>query len=264
MISTSFHLNIGTFKCTVISDGTIAVPGPLPPGFSGKPEDRPREIMDIGCLLVEQGRRKVLVDTGCGTYFQASAGKLLENCQKEGVNPASIETIVYTHLHPDHVGGTLDKEGKPVFVNARQVISKKEWDFMASATGQPARMFGLAQKNILPLRNQFDLLEENSEVMPGIKLVPAPGHTIGGVIIEISSGKDKLLCIGDLIHSFLEFDNPTHYSFLDSAPEEALKLRTEGLSKIAQSGVLVFACHFPFPGIGYIIKKDGILSWQPV
>lgn len=207
----------------------------------------------------------MLIDTGCGSFFQASSGKLLENLQKEGVDPAGIDTIIYTHGHPDHVGGTFDQAGKPVFPRARQVASKKEWECWASQDmGLNARMFNLARKNLLPVRDEFDLLEDNAEVMPGIRLVPAVGHTLGSVMVEISSGADKLLCIGDLIHSQLEFTQPAYYSFLDSAPEEAVKLRTEGLSKIAESGTLVFACHLPFPGIGRFVKKGGVLGWQPV
>ncbi len=265
MISnTSFHLKIGAFQCTVVSDGSISVPGPVPPGFSGRPEDRPREVMDVSCLLISKEQRRILVDTGCGSFFQASSGKLLENLRKEGVNPDDIDTIIYTHGHPDHVGGTLDSEGRPVFPHARQIASKKEWDCWVNSESSPTgRMFTLARKNLLPIRGQFDLAEDNAEVIPGIKLIPATGHTLGGVIVEIASGKDKLLCIGDLVHSQLEFTQPAYYSFLDSSPEAAIRLRTEGLSAIAEDGTLVFACHFPFPGIGHIVKKGGILSWEP-
>ena len=125
-------------------------------------------------------------------------------------------------------------------------------------------MFTLARKTLLPVREQFRLVDDNYEVTPGIKLLPARGHTLGGVIIEVSSGKDRMLCIGDLIHSQLEFTQPGFYSFLDSAPEDALNLRTEGLSKMAESGALVFACHMPFPGIGRFVKTGGVLGWQPV
>jgi len=79
----------------------------------------------------------------------------------------------------------------------------------------------------------------------------------------VSSGKDKMLCIGDLIHSRIEFTQPGFFAFLDSFPEEALRLRTEGLSQMAESGTLVFACHMPFPGVGRFVRRGGVLEWQP-
>lgn len=265
MSSTSFLLNIGAFKCTVVSDGFITVPGAPPPGSSGRPEDRPGERMDVSCLLVDTGERKMLVDTGCGGVFQSSSGKLLENLAKEGIRPEDIDLIVYTHAHPDHVGGTLDAAGKLAFPKARQIVSKKEWaSFSGPDEAADSRMFTLARKTLLPVRDNFDLVDDNYEVMPGIKLLAARGHTLGGVIIAVHSGEDELLCIGDLIHSQLEFTQPSYYSFLDSAPEDALKLRTDGLSRMAESRTLIFACHLPFPGIGRFVRTDGVLGWQPV
>jgi glyoxylase-like metal-dependent hydrolase (beta-lactamase superfamily II) len=262
MDNRSFHLDIGAFRYTVVSDGTIRVPGPPLPDSS----NTPGELMDVSCLLVENGPNKILIDTGCGSGFQASAGKLLRNLEKDGVNPAKINTIIYTHGHTDHVGGSFDPHDKPIFPHARHIISRKEWDSWVNMpeSNQHYPMFASARKYLIPIRDHFDLVNENSEAIPGIRLLPASGHTLGNVMLEISSLKNKLLCIGDLIHSQLEFTYPEYYSFLDFAPEQAVKLRTEGISKIAESGVLIFACHFPFPGIGRFIKKDGILSWQPV
>lgn len=264
MTATSFRLNIGAFQCTVVSDGIISVPVPPPP--SGNPQERTREIMDVTCLVIKNGQSTILVDTGCGNVFQATAGKLLENLRHLGISPADIDTIIYTHGHLDHVGGTLYSQSKLTFPKARQIVLRREWDFWASST-ETTRNFGMykwAVENLLPLRDQFDLAEDNAEVRPGIRLVPAVGHTLGSAMIEISSGKDKLVCVGDLIHSQVEFARPEHYAFLDAAPEEAIKLRTEGLSKIAESGALVFACHFPFPGIGRIVRNGNVLSWQPI
>jgi glyoxylase-like metal-dependent hydrolase (beta-lactamase superfamily II) len=262
MINASFRLDVGAFKCTVISDGKIRVPGPPLPDSS----NRPGEVMDVSCLLIETGQQKILIDTGCGSGFQNSAGKLMQNLLKEGTNPSRINSIIYTHGHTDHVGGTFDSQSRPVFPCARHIVSRKEWESWISmpASSKHYGMFESARKNFLPIRDHFDLVEENSEVKPGIKFIPAYGHTLGNVMLEISSGNSKLLCIGDLIHSQLELTYPDYYSFLDSAPEQAIKLRTEGLSKIAESGVLVFACHFPFPGIGRFVQKDGTLSWEPV
>lgn len=260
-----FGLDIGRYRCTVVSDGFITVPGQPPPGYSGKPEDRPVERMDISCLLVDTGTVRVLVDTGCGSVFQSSAGKLWDNLSTDGIRPDSIDLIVYTHAHPDHIGGTFDSAGNLAFPKARQILTKAEWDsFTGPEEGPASRMFALARKTLPPVRDQFDLVDGDCEVAPGIRLLQARGHTLGGVMIEVCSERDSILCIGDLIHSQLEFNQPGFYSFLDSAPEDAMRLRTEGLSGMAERATLVFACHMPFPGIGRFVKRGGVLGWQPV
>jgi len=260
-----FHFDIGEFECTVVSDGTIAVPSSMSQGTSAIPKERTWENMDIGCMIIRYGQHKLLIDTGCGDSFQPSTGKLIVQLEKEGIKPAEIDTIIHTHGHTDHVGGTVDSQGELIFPNARQVVSKREWKSWVdrTETTRNGRMFDLAVKNLLPIPDQFNLVEDDAEVERGIKLLSAPGHTLGSVIIEVSSGKDKLLCIGDLIHSELEFSRPEYYAFLDSAPEAAIKQRTEGLLEIAKSGTPVFACHFPFPGIGKFTKKGNVLAWQP-
>ena len=261
-----YRLNIGDFQCTVVSDGYISVPTSLP-GSGGASGSRPdHEIMDISCLVVRTQGENVLIDCGCGSGFQDSAGKLAQNLDKAGINRHEISTIVFTHGHEDHVGGVFDREGKPAYPNARYAVSRKEWECweMKPETPMNEGLFASARKHLLGIRDRFDLLEDNAEVVPGITLLPARGHTLGGVIIRIASGEDTLLCIGDLIHSQREFTRPDLYSFLDSDPEAAMKLRTDGLAEIGKSGALVYACHFPFPGIGTFVKNEETLGWQPI
>ena len=265
MKNSSYYLNVGEFQCIVVSDGTISVPA-LPSAQSQTSNEKPTyEDMDIICLLIRAGKRNLLIDTGCGDGFQESAGKLVMNLKKESINPEDIDTIIYTHGHEDHAGGTFDVNGNPVFPNAKYVVLREEWECWERKPETPLNegLFGSARKNLLPIQEKFDRVGNNYEVIPGVKLILAPGHTPGSVIVQIKSTKDELLCIGDLSHSRIEFSQPDYYSFLDSDPEKALKLRTEGLSEMAQSGTLIFACHFPFPGIGYFTQENGILSWQP-
>ena len=261
MTETSYKFTLGEFACTIVSDGVIRVP---PPPSSGlKFEDG--ELMDVSCLLLERDGLTVLVDTGCGSRFQDSSGKLLENLEKEGVSPAAIDAIVYTHGHTDHVGGTFDERGNAVFPNARQVVLRTEWDSWSSLPpeNEHYQMFEAARQNLLPIPEQFDIVEENTEIFPGIRLLPAYGHSPGNAMVGLTSGRERLLCIGDLIHSEKELTDPAWYAFLDVIPGPAEQLRTEGLAEIADSSVFVYACHFPFPGLGRFVKEENALRWQP-
>ncbi len=261
MTDTSYRFTLGDFACTVVSDGVIRVPPPPHTGL--KFEDG--ELMDVSCLLVERDGRRLLIDTGCGSRFQDTSGKLLENLRQAGVDPAGIDTIVYTHGHTDHVGGTFDATGRPVFPNARQVVLKKEWEAWSTLPpeNEHYHMFDAARENLLPIPDQFDIVTENAEVFPGVQLLPGYGHSLGNAMVGLSSGAERLLCVGDLIHSEKELTDPSYYAFLDVLPEAAEQLRTEGISEIAFSGVPVYACHFPFPGLGRFVNEGGTLRWQP-
>ena len=260
-MTAGYRFTVGDFACTVVSDGVIRVP---PPPHTGLKFEE-GELMDVSCLLVERDGRRLLIDTGCGSRFQDTSGKLLANLTGAVIDPATIDTIVYTHGHTDHVGGTFDDAGKPVFPGARQVVLKKEWDSWRTLPPESEhyRMFDAARENLLPVPEQFDLVEENAEVAPGVHLLPAYGHSPGNAMVGLTSGSERLLCIGDLIHSEKELAEPAYYAFLDVIPGPAEKLRSEGIMEIAASGVFVYACHFPFPGLGRFVNENGALRWRP-
>ncbi len=256
MLEAAFRYDIGKFECIVISDGTLVSQG------SEKPE-----VFGLNCLLIKSGGQKILIDTGCGDGFQSTAGRLANNLEAAGIRCSDIDRVVFTHGHIDHASGSFNSKGKPVFPNARYVASEREWEYWSTAPGSNElqnMFFSNARKNLLPIRSQFDLAQDGAEILPGIKLIVAPGHTPGNVMVEISSGKKRLLCIGDVIHSQKEFIQPEYLAAFDVMPEQALRTRAETLSNIAKSGTLVFACHFTFPGIGYIKQKGGTFTWQPI
>jgi len=252
MFKAGFRYDIGEFKCIVFNDGTLENEG---------------EVFGLNCLFIDTGDHKILIDTGCGDGFQATAGRLVENIEAEGISCSDIDRIIFTHGHIDHVAGTFDSQGRPVFPNARYITSEKEWEYWATQPGSNElqnTFFSPARKNLLPIRAQFDLVKDDAEALPYIKLIAAPGHTPGLTIVDISSDEKRLLCIGDIIHSQLEFIHPEYLSLFDVTPEQALNTRAQILSDIAKSRILVFACHFPFPGLGYITQKEGIFTWQPI
>ncbi len=257
MSEIAYHLNIGEFKCIILSDGRLV--DKMPQGT---------QTYGLNCIYIEAGGRKMLVDDGCGRMFRmATAGRLMKNLKAAGIEPEDIDTIIFDHGHIDHVSGTFSKTGKPVFTNARYIISRKEWEYIKSPPGdnemqnlfyRPARNF------LLPLERRFTLVEGNYAIMPGIKMMPAYGHTPGNTMIELTSTGKQLLCIGDVMHSLREFTEPECLTMFDVIPKEAVKTRAKVLSKLAQDGTLVFASHFTFPGLGYIRQAKGIYSWESI
>jgi glyoxylase-like metal-dependent hydrolase (beta-lactamase superfamily II) len=261
MTDTTYRFKVGELACMVIDDGTLSdAPGEAGPG-------REPQVHQLNCLFIDTGEHKVLVDTGCGDGFQATAGKMLRNLEAEGIGRRDIDRTIFTHGHLDHVGGSFDAEGRPVFPNARYITSEKEWECWvtpAEKTELQRMFFATARKYLLPRRDRFDLVQDGARVFPGIRLIAAPGHTPGLMMLEISSGGEKLLCIGDIIHSQVEFASPEYYSLFDVAPEQAVSTRARILTQAAAAGTLVFACHFPFPGLGHLVADGESLNWQPI
>jgi glyoxylase-like metal-dependent hydrolase (beta-lactamase superfamily II) len=223
------------------------------------------------CLLVKTGNHTILIDTGCGTGTQPNTGKLIPNLQAERIKLQEIDRIIITHGHPDHIGGNIDLKGKSVFTGARYFVFRKEWEFWTSGTDLiqvedsiKKSMIASAQKKLLPLQDQIELVDTDNEVQPGIKFILASGHTPGQGILLISSGTDKLLCVSDLFHHPLLLAKPDLYVPYDISPEDAIKTRNHLLSQFVTPGLLVFGCHLPFPGLGYIEPRGDGWVWKPI
>jgi len=256
----SYPFKIGKFGCLAVTDGWLKVPPPV-----NEKAGTLAESMDVLSLFIDSGDHKILIDTGCGNKFEGmNTGKLEKNLKEAGVNPQDIDVIIFTHGHLDHAAGTFYKNGKAVFPRARYIVAKNEWQCWVDKKERKElqMMFTAARQDLLPIPEQFHLAAEGEEVLPGIVLTTAPGHTPGSAIIKITSGKESLTCLGDLIHSAIEFKRPDYYGFLDIDPQQAIKSRTRVLSGLAETQELVFIGHFPFPGLGYLEKKGGVISWK--
>jgi len=210
------------------------------------------------------------MDTGAGG-LAPTTGKLVQNLKTVGITPEDIDTVIITHGHPDHIGGNTDSEGELVFPNARYVMWKDEWDFWNSEEAtlkleEHVRevLLGYAHKNLPPIQGQLDLIDRETDILPGIQAIAAPGHTPGHMALAISSRGEQLLCVSDTVLHPIHLEQPEWHAAVDFDPRQVQATRRRILKRAATEKALVLAFHFPFPGLGHVSQSRDIWQWEPI
>jgi glyoxylase-like metal-dependent hydrolase (beta-lactamase superfamily II) len=281
-----YQFQLGDFACAIVNDGTFAYPQPIQFLFAGAPQERVLQalqahnldpdtwteyVSSYPSLLVNTGKHRVLVDTGAGR-FAPTTGRLLANLQTLGITPDQIDTVILTHGHPDHIGGSLDSAGEPTFRNARYVMGSEEWNFWA-ADPDPSSLkldprlavivCEVARKTLPALRECLDLVEDGDEIVPGIQATAAPGHTAGHMALTITSQGDQLLCGADAVPHPIHVEQPDWIGLGEYDSDIAVVTRRKLLGQAAVEKMLVHMFHFPFPGLGYVVLHNSGWCWRP-
>ncbi|KQP91216.1 MBL fold metallo-hydrolase [Methylobacterium sp. Leaf113] len=213
-------------------------------------------------LITGPGRKPVLIDTGMGSFGGPSLGRVPAALAAAGVAPASIETVLLTHLHPDHAGGLLAGEGMAAYPNAELVLHSDEaahWldDGAISRASEEAKpYFEMARKATAPYAERIRTMTGGS-VSPGIEAVPLPGHTPGHTGYRITSGNASLLMWADIVHlPAIQFKQPEAGMVFDVDENQARDVRRRMLDSVAEDRTFVAGAHLEFPALGFV-ARDG-------
>jgi glyoxylase-like metal-dependent hydrolase (beta-lactamase superfamily II) len=255
-------------------DGTFVLPDASPENIRGVAWLQPhfatadgRVNMAIHALIVESQGLKIVVDTCVGNdknrklvpAWHQMHGPFLSDLAAAGYPRESIDRVICTHLHVDHVGwNTMLVDGKwaPTFPNARYLIGRREWDHWSAS--QEADFREPVEDSVRPVieAGLADLVESDHRINDEVWLEPTPGHTPGHASVRISSRGEDAVITGDLMHHPVQCTNPHWASNFDSDAEWARKTRREFLQRYADRPVLVLGTHFAAPTAGRIVR-DG-------
>jgi glyoxylase-like metal-dependent hydrolase (beta-lactamase superfamily II) len=266
-----FHrLKIGSVAVTALSDGTIPldtkiltntkghrVAKLLKDGYVGTTIDA-----SINAFLIETAGKLILVDAGTGELYGPTLNKLPASLRAIGLEPTQITDILLTHVHTDHSGGLMDGTTR-VFPNAVIHVERKEVNYwldaqvLAQAPESQKQYFQQAKAKIGPYvdSGQVKPFDGAVELFPGIRSVPAPGHTPGHTFYSLESGGEKIVFWGDVLHvAEVQLPAPGVTIQYDVNPKEAAAARRRAFADAAAKGYLVAPAHYSFPGIGRVRK----------
>ncbi|MEV4048525.1 glyoxylase-like metal-dependent hydrolase (beta-lactamase superfamily II) [Streptomyces sp. SAI-195] len=265
--------------------GSWLLPDATPDLVAGQHWLRPDFADDEGTLRIDShsfaftvGGSRILVDTGIGNGKERAnpawhdlRTDFLGRLTDAGFPPDSVDLVILTHLHADHVGWNTRREnGKwvPTFPNARHLTSRAEREFWAGYDMDAARtqmfrdsVFPVEEAGLLDL---VDVPAEGLEVVPGLRLIPTPGHTPGHLAVELTSRGRTALITGDCVHHPVQLAHPAVGACVDIDPERSEASRRALLGSLADTDTLVLGTHFAPPTAGRVVTHGDAYRLLPV
>ncbi|WSQ11571.1 MBL fold metallo-hydrolase [Streptomyces sp. NBC_01231] len=261
-------LRVGEMKVSYVPDGAMLLkPAGGPPatadrhwsGYSAYLNDTRRLVANTGGLLVEHGTRALLIDAGFGPRAvpensdhpdrgAVHGGSLPGNLALLGRSPTDIETVAFTHLHPDHIGWAC--VDPPLFTRATFVIPKAEWDH--------------CDPEVAALEARTRLVLAGEEVFPGVHAVALPGHTAGHTGFVIASHGVRLLAFGDAMLTSLQIRHPEWSAISDADPDRSELHRRRLIAELLRPDTLGFGIHFADVVFGRVRPDGREAAWHPL
>ena len=277
-----YRHKLGAFEVTVVSDGILTLEAGIFAGDAAGAEKLLRDAhvtnknaipTPLNVWLINTGDKLVLVDTGGGASFAPTVGRLPKHLAAAGVDPAAVDAVIISHMHPDHIPGLLAADGRMLFPNATVHVHGDEYAFwmsdeMRGKTPEQFRVFfDMARTAIKPYMDggKVQMCKDGTQFAPGITAAALPGHTPGHTMVRVSSGGDDLLIFGDIVHcAALQFADPERSVAFDCDPPLALANRKKVLDMVATDRLLFTGGHLPFPALGHATRTGGGYAYVPL
>jgi glyoxylase-like metal-dependent hydrolase (beta-lactamase superfamily II) len=266
------------YTFTLLSDGTTWGDGAGPFGLVPRPkwskllppDDQNRVPMALWCGLLRIAGKTVLIDAGAGDkdlstfstqyFLQRPNGSLIDDLARHGFAPEQIDLVVLTHLHGDHCGWSTRIENGavvPTFKNARYVVQRQEYHDATHPNERTRNTY--FQDNFVPLQRAgvLELVDGEAELLPGLRVAPAPGHCMGLQCVTVApAGARPLFWIGDLAPYAIHFARTAWVTAYDVFPLTTIETKKTWQTRaLVENPKLVFAHDTQTP-VGRLVKTD--------
>lgn len=275
-------MKLGDLEFHCLSDGHIYLDGGAMFGIVPKPlwekripaDSRNRIRLGLNCFLVRAGDKRILIETGAGgkwdqkrrDIYALDGPRLGDQLREYAIAFGDIDIVVNTHLHFDHCGGNTRLERDkmvPVFPNARYVVRKGEYE-NATHVNERTRATYFAE-NFAPLAatGQLQFIERDTEIVPGVELICAPGHTADMQCVKLSGGAKTAFLLADLVPTTAHLPLAWGMGY-DLFPLTVIENKRKWLPRIAREQWIALFVHDPNVPAAYLREQDGTFVPDPV
>ena len=273
-----YNRRIGEILVTTVCDGYIDVPSEVLTNISSAESEvlleknfRPqRPRITVNSFLIRSAGRTALIDAGSGNTLGPTLGWIPNNFKAAGIDLNAIDTVMLTHMHPDHSNGLLDASGANLFPAAELLMHENEvahWRNDARREQADARQrvyFDTARHRLDRYAEQLRTVREGQIVFPGVEAIAVPGHTPGHTAYRIASGSESLLIWGDIVHvPEVQISRPEVGVAFDTDPAAAVVTRRRILDMAMTDKLLVAGMHIHFPGFSHVVRNGTTYALVP-